>query len=62
MPTVSARRISSVCLPTPEKTTRAGSPPAAKTRSNSPADTISKPAPKRAKTLSTPRLELALTA
>ena len=57
-----ARRISSARLPTPEKITLDGSPPAARTRSSSPTDTMSKPEPRRARQLSTARLELALTA
>ncbi|MDT4854506.1 hypothetical protein FQZ97_888120 [compost metagenome] len=61
-PICSARRISSRLLPTPEKTILPGSPPAARTRSSSPRETMSKPAPRRASTFNTPRLELALTA
>ena len=62
MPSVSARSISVSVLPSPENTTLAGSPPAASTRSSSPPETMSKPAPSRASTLSTAMLELALTA
>ncbi len=62
MPTSNAACISSAVLPTPENTTFLGSPPAANTRANSPPETISKPAPNCAKTLSTARFGLALTA
>src|SRR5690606_11451066 len=61
-PTSSARCISAACLPTPENTTLCGSPPAAKTRSNSPRLTISKPAPKRASTFNTAKFEFDFTA
>ncbi|VVN48507.1 hypothetical protein PS662_06117 [Pseudomonas fluorescens] len=61
-PTSSARRMSSRVLPTPENTILSALPPAARTRSSSPRETMSKPAPRRARTFSTPRLELALTA
>ena len=44
-PASSARAISARVLPTPEKTIRAGSPPAARTRSSSPPETMSKPQP-----------------
>ena len=54
--------ISAPLLPTPENTVLAGAPPAASTRSSSPRETMSKPAPRRARTLSTPRLELAFIA
>ena len=47
---------------TPEKTIFFASPPAAKTRANSPALTISKPAPKRAKTFKMAKLLLAFMA
>ena len=49
-------------LPTPEKTTLAGSPPAWSTRYNSPPETMSKPAPARASKASTASDELAFTA
>jgi hypothetical protein len=60
--TASARSISARVLPTPENTTRAGSPPAARTRSSSPPETMSKPQPRRANHCSTASVELALTA
>ncbi|CAI8294767.1 MAG: Uncharacterised protein [Gammaproteobacteria bacterium] len=56
-----ANLISSSVLPTPEKTVFAGSPPAAMTLCNSPAETISKPEPKSDKIESIERFELALT-
>ena len=60
----SARRSAQAArvLPTPEKTIRAGSPPAAMTRASSPPETMSNPLPRRARMLSTARLEFALTA
>jgi hypothetical protein len=62
MPTSSASFISAAVLPTPEKTTFFGSAPAASTRCNSPPETMSNPAPRRAKMFRMARLELALTA
>ncbi len=59
-PTCSAWRISARVLPTPEKTTRRGSPPAASTRCSSPPETMSKPQPARAKVCSTARLGVGL--
>ena len=58
-----AASISQICLPTPEKTTflRAGLW-ARRTRSSSPPDTMSKPAPCRARSRRMARDELALTA
>ena len=53
MPASKAVRISARVLPTPEKITWDGSPPAASTRSNSPPDTMSKPQPAWANTCST---------
>jgi tetratricopeptide (TPR) repeat protein len=47
---------------TPEKTTRAGSPPACSTRYNSPPDTMSNPAPARASSPRIASVELAFTA
>ena len=61
-PASSANAISSSVLPTPEKTTLRGSPPARSTRKSSPPETMSKPEPSRAKRLSTARFELAFTA
>ena len=49
MPAVNAASISAAVLPTPEKTIRAGSPPAAITRASSPPETMSKPLPRRAR-------------
>ena len=57
----SARRISSRPLPTPEKMTFRGSPPAAMTRSNSPPETMSKPEPSAARVFNTARLEFDFT-
>ena len=62
MPSSSALAISSGFLLTPENTTLDGSPPAATTRSSSPPETISNPAPSLASILSTAKLELAFTA
>jgi hypothetical protein len=61
-PASNASAISMRVLPTPEKTTLAGSPPAAITRANSPPETMSKPKPMSAKVLITARLELAFIA
>ncbi len=61
-PASSARRISSALLATPENTTCSALPPAASTRASSPPETMSKPAPSRANTFSTPRLLFAFTA
>jgi hypothetical protein len=61
-PTASARCISSRRLPMPENTIVRGSAPAARTRSSSPTETMSKPQPARAKVCSTARLEFAFTA
>ena len=58
----SASRISWRVLPTPEKITLAMSPPAARTRANSPPETMSKPQPARANTCNTPSEELAFMA
>ena len=57
-----ANFISSSRLPTPEKTTFIGSPPASRTRNNSPIETISKPEPSLARILRMEMFELALTA
>ena len=57
-----AASISQACLPTPENTTLAGSPLAAITRASSPPETISKPVPRRANSLSMARLEFAFMA
>ncbi len=54
--------ISSQVLPTPENTVFFASPPAKRTRSNSPPDTMSKPAPHCAKSAKIVRLALAFTA
>ena len=62
MPTDKAYSISASVLPTPEKTTFLGSPPAAITRRNSPSDTISKPAPNLANKFNTAKFEQDLTA
>ena len=62
MPACSACRISARVLPTPEKITLAGSPPAASTRCSSPPETMSKPQPARANTCSTASVELAFIA
>ncbi len=62
MPSSRARAISPGFLLTPENTIFDGAPPAATTRSSSPPETMSKPAPSLASTLSTARLELAFTA
>ena len=51
-----------VCLPTPENTILLGSAPTLKTRTNSPPETISKPAPKSHKRFKIARFEFALTA
>ena len=62
MPASSAASISASVLPTPENTTFAGSPPAARTRASSPPETMSKPLPSRASRSSTARLEFAFIA
>ena len=63
MPALSARSISAAVLPTPEKTTRAAaSGAAARTRSSSPPETMSKPAPRAASSLRMASAELAFTA
>ena len=62
IPIFKAAKISSSRLPTPENTIFLASPPAASTRSNSPKETISKPEPNRAKTLSRAIFEFAFTA
>jgi hypothetical protein len=62
MPASSAARISSRALPTPEKTILSALPPAASTRASSPPETMSKPAPRSAKSLRMARLEFALIA
>ena len=62
MPACNAVDISISVLPTPEKTTFLGSPPAWMTSHNSPTVTISKPEPKRAIRFNTPKFEFALTA
>ena len=59
---VSAARISSAVLPTPENTILEGEPPAVNTRANSPPDTMSKPAPNLANKFKIARLGLDLTA
>ncbi|SHE20100.1 hypothetical protein BBROOKSOX_188 [Bathymodiolus brooksi thiotrophic gill symbiont] len=61
-PTSSARLISIVVFATPEKTHLSAVPPAASTRSNSPMETMSKPAPIFANIFNTAKLEFALTA
>ena len=61
-PTSKARAISPCDFATPENTTLEASPPAANTRSNSPCETISKPEPSFAMTLSNAILELDFTA
>ena len=61
-PASSAAAISASRLPTPEKTMRPAGTPAASTRSSSPPDTMSNPAPSRPSTSMTARFELALTA
>jgi hypothetical protein len=55
-------RISSRVLPTPEKTMRSPGTPAARARRYSPSDTTSAPAPRRASTRMTARLEFAFSA
>ena len=60
MPAASARRISASDLPTPENRILSGSPPAARTRSSSPPETISKPLPSRANRSRIARLEQAI--
>ena len=62
IPASRARCISLAVLPTPENTTLPASPPAAMTRSNSPTDTTSKPAPKVASVRRIAKFELAFTA
>ena len=62
IPAASAWRISASDLPTPENTTLPGSAPAATTRASSPPETMSNPAPRRANTSSTARLEFAFIA
>ena len=59
---VKAARISSAVLPTPENTILLAAPPAANTRANSPPETISNPAPRRANKFKIARLGLDLTA
>ncbi|CAI8390854.1 MAG: Uncharacterised protein [Halieaceae bacterium] len=62
IPAVSACSISDAALPTPEKTIFSASPPAWSTLCNSPPETISKPDPIEASSLSIAIFELALTA
>ena len=62
MPLASAYSTSAAVLPTPEKTTLPGSPPAWSTRNSSPPETMSKPAPALASSASTASDELAFTA
>ena len=62
MPFARAYSTSAAVLPTPEKTTLEGSPPAWSTRKSSPPLTMSKPAPALASSASTASEELALTA
>ena len=57
----SASWISASVLPTPENSVLRASPPAASTRASSPPETMSKPAPSRASSASTARLEFAFT-
>ena len=61
-PASSAAAISASRLPTPEKTMRSAGTCTARTRSISPTDTMSNPAPSRASTSMTARFEFALTA
>src|SRR6266853_1582533 len=62
MPASSAATISSCRLPTPEKTTLRGSPPACSTRKSSPPETMSKPRPSRASNASRARFGADFTA
>ena len=61
-PAFSAKAISALVLPTPEKVIRPGGVPAASARRNSPSETTSMPAPSRARVVRTAWLELAFTA
>jgi hypothetical protein len=61
-PTSMAKASSAAVLPTPEKMIRSGGAPAARARRISPSETVSAPAPRANRVLSTDRLELALTA
>ena len=61
-PALRAAIISDLLLPTPEKTTFLAEPPAANTLANSPALTISKPAPSFANTFKMAKLLLAFMA
>ena len=61
-PACNAAIISALLFPTPEKTILSADPPAAKTRANSPALTISNPDPNFAKTFKIAKLLLAFMA
>jgi len=61
-PALSVEAISAAVLPTPENTMRPAGTPPATARLNSPPDTTSAPAPRRARVRMTPMLPLALTA
>ena len=62
MPASRAKAISLACLPTPEKTILLAGTPAARARRISPSETVSAPAPSRARVARTARFGLALTA
>jgi hypothetical protein len=62
MPLSSAKAISGLVLPTPENTMRSPGVPAASARRSSPSDTMSMPAPRRLRVLSTAWVEFAFMA